>query len=546
MVFVILSNYLLLLSIFGYSFLYKKFLFKEKEFKISNIEILYGLIIILFLSLIINFFFPLKYFSLTIVILGIIIFIYGLYKKIYKINFIYYFFIILFISYISFYAGDNIDSPMYHLQILKWLMSEKISFGLANLEIRFGFNSSWHSIIALLNLSYDKFNSKYYLSAIILSTLIYETVKYRKNIEYSHILLFLVTTFLLIFSIAHPFRNGVILNQLGNPERDIANMIFFFFSIYIFLKIVEKNYDDKNLINLLIASTFFCLTTRLTMAPIILILFFTLYKSKNYKLINFNTIFLSIISFFWLIRSFFLSGCLFFPVSKTCIQTPWSVNIEEIVSIVNQAMSYAKTLPSLHRFNDYEYTLNSYQWVVPWFKNYFLEAALLQIGTVIILLSIFLILISKFLKFKIKIKNSDYFLLLILILTLFFWFKAPEIRFGWGPLIILPCLFAIISLKKIDFLSKFTQINKIISLISIILLFSFTSKSIKYFKSDELFITSKKSYDFSFIKKIGNFGGKDIYNCEWRGADYPNICVNTIKENYDIKVKSSYLFFKSY
>ena len=47
----------------------------------------------------------------------------------------------------------NVDSPMYHLQVIKWLSFHKISFGLSNLEIRLGFNSSWHSLVALLDLS---------------------------------------------------------------------------------------------------------------------------------------------------------------------------------------------------------------------------------------------------------------------------------------------------------------------------------------------------------------------------------------------------------
>ena len=40
---------------------------------------------------------------------------------------------------------------MYHMQIIKWLNSGKIVFGLSNLEIRFGSNS-WFELFLYFNL----------------------------------------------------------------------------------------------------------------------------------------------------------------------------------------------------------------------------------------------------------------------------------------------------------------------------------------------------------------------------------------------------------
>ena len=50
-------------------------------------------------------------------------------------------------------------TALYHLQILKWLTHHKISFGLSNLAIRLGFNSSWHSLVALLDINIYHFNA---------------------------------------------------------------------------------------------------------------------------------------------------------------------------------------------------------------------------------------------------------------------------------------------------------------------------------------------------------------------------------------------------
>ena len=243
MLIAIFSNYLLLMVILGYSFLLKKITFKNKDISVENIDLLYGLSLIIFISLFFNFFTPLIYIKPIIIILGFFIFMYAAYRKIFKINFFLYLVIIFFATFIAFYNNMNVDSPMYHLQVIKWLSFHKISLGLSNLEIRLGFNSSWHSLVALLDLTFDKFSAKYYISSLILSSLIYETVRHRTKINYSDIFLYLTISFLIFYSFLHPFKNGVILNHLGNPERDIVGMLFFFLIIFFFIrfrKILKK------------------------------------------------------------------------------------------------------------------------------------------------------------------------------------------------------------------------------------------------------------------------------------------------------------------
>ena len=446
----IFSNYLILTVILGYSLFLKKIFFVKNEITIKNIDLLYGLTLLIFISLFLNFFFPLKFFVHTVFVLGFLLFIYGLYKKFFDINFILYFFIIFFTTYVSFYSIYNIDSPMYHLQIIKWLSFHKISFGLSNLEIRLGFNSSWHSLLALLDLNIYKFTAKYYISSIILSAAIYETIRYKIKLNYSDIFLYLAISFLIFFSYLHPFKNGVILNHLGNPERDIVNMIFFFLIIYFFLKIRE-NQNNKNYINLLFLSLFLCLTSRMLMLPMIILLIYTLIENKNYKIINMSTIFLFIVSIFWVSRTFILSGCLFFPFYQTCFKTSWSVNVEEVKFFVEEAMRISRTLPTRNGVNDVDFSLNSYNWVGQWINDYFFSAALLQAGSIIIIFTASLLLILKFInKFKSIFEKSDLIILVSLIITMLLWFNAPETRYGLGLLISLPCFFIILLLKNLD------------------------------------------------------------------------------------------------
>ena len=551
MIYAIVSNYLILISIFGYSLFFKSKLYRTKKTIISNLDFLYGIFFLLFLSIFLNFFSPLMYFTIPIICVGVFLFLKGLRFKNFKINFFNYFIIIFLISFIAFYGRDNVDSPMYHLQIIKWLSLHKITFGIANLEIRLGFSSSWHSLLSLLNLTFGSFSAKYYLSAVIFSVIIYEVIK-KKEIKFSFLFLYIFLCYLFLFSYLHPFNNGVILNHLGNPERDLVSMFIYVFSFYIFIKIFEEqefSEKKKNLINILNICVFFCVSIRFINLLIILLPIFVFYKNRKYKIFNISNIFIFIVGIFWLIRNFILSGCFIFPIEQTCLETNWSVNIEAVQNLVNEAKRYSRTLPYLNGVEDYDYSLYSYKWLIPWIKNYLFTTALLQINLfIIIFVSASFVFKMIYFNFKnIDSKKIDHFEIIILILVFFstlLWMVSPEIRYAWGLLFVLPCFLITLFMKNFltNFIFKSNQ--KLVKSGFLIILLLFFIKNISLFKIDDFLTVPNRSLNFSNIEKIGSFSDFDIFFNNWKCGDYEGICVNTIKENYNIEKKYSYVFFK--
>ena len=549
MLLAIFSNYLLLMVILGYSFFLKKISFNGNDVTIKNIDILYGLSLLIFISLFFNYFFPLIYLTQITIIFGLLLFLYAAYKKVLKINFFVYFFIIFFTTSIAFYSNMNVDSPMYHLQVIKWLSHHKISFGLSNLEIRLGFNSSWHSLVALLDLNIYEFSVKYYISALVLSSLIYETIRRKSRLNYSDIFLKLTIALLIFYSFLHPFANGVILNHLGNPERDIVGMLFFFLIIFFFLKAFENQSDNKNYINLLTLSLFLCITTRLMMSPMIILLVIVLLKNKDYKIINFTNIFLLITSTLWVLRSFFLSGCLFFPFYQTCFKTSWAINIKEIQFFVEEAMRISRTLPTRNGVNDENFSLYGYEWVTQWINDYFFSAALLQIGGMIIITTTCLLLVINFIK-KYKSRNTisrpDLYVFICLFIVIFLWFvSAPETRYALGPLISLPCFFIIILFKKLNLKNFFIDQDIKLSLVMGVLFLLLISKNFIHYRLDDLFINNKIVHNYSHVEKIGKFSNINFFWGKFLCADFKEICVNTVKENYAIDEIFNYKVYKS-
>ena len=124
----------LITIIIGYSFLFKFFFNNQKAFKVNNIDFVFGIFFILFLSLFLNFFLPLEKTKLLISIVGLFLFIFSFYKKKLNINFLIIILFSIIFSFFTYWNGNNADSPVYHIQTINWITNYKITFGLAILD----------------------------------------------------------------------------------------------------------------------------------------------------------------------------------------------------------------------------------------------------------------------------------------------------------------------------------------------------------------------------------------------------------------------------
>lgn len=285
------------------------------------------------------------------------------------------------------------------------------------------------------------------------------------------------------------------------------------------------------------------------MAPMLILLFFVLYKNRKYKILNLTNILLFITSTLWILRSFFLSGCLFFPFSQSCFKTSWAVNVKEVVFFVEEAMRISRTLPTRNGVNDLNFSLNSFDWIPQWINDYYFSAALLQIGSILMILSFVFFLLVMLIKknsYKSFFNIADLCLIFCLILIIFLWFiSAPETRYALGPIISLPCLFVVILLKSLNFIKFIKHKDIRPSLIMGILCILLASKSFDNFQIKDLLLDNKNKHNYSHIVKIGKFNQQNFYWGNFLCADFKNICVNTIKENYKIDRILNYNVYKS-
>ena len=546
MIFSTTFNILILSTIIGFSYILKYFI-NSKNVNIYNRDVLYGLFFIFFLSLLINFVFPLKYFLLPFIVVGAISFLLCIYKKRLKINLFIHFLILFFMAFITYRHGDNIDSPMYHMQIIKWLSLEKVVFGLSNLELRFGINSLWFSFLSLFQFQFNEFNSIYILNFLPFSILFYEALEIKKK-NFSYIFLTLSISFLIFFSYLHPFANGIILNHLHNPEIDTVAMVFFIYCFYLFLKFQEeKNIDNFRLI---VLSAIICFYTKISYMAVLVfpILVIIMHYKMDLKKILINKLNLLILSsgVFWSLKSFINSGCLVFPVKLTCFNTSWSPDVNKIDKYSKIVKSFARDTRERLRYTDFEHTIYSFDWFVPWFKDYAVNTAMLKISALIIIISIFFIFFSYLLKLNRNIdidKRKNYLLcLLAIFLNLAVWFQAPEIRFGWGIIIVTACFFLSISLFYNKYFEHLSIKN--IKFLTILIFGLILYDNQQNLKIEKIITPYGKNFVYSKINKFANYNGFDFYfSNNWMCYDFKQICVNSIEDKYNPKRINGYLFF---
>ena len=383
--------------IIGNAYIFNFLFFKKKinEFNIFKDSIL-GFILIGFIGLLINFFFPInKLISSIFLVISLIIFFYFFYKFKKKNELVY---ILIFLTLTTFititYANINRpDAGLYHLPYIKLLNEDKIIIGLSNLHFRFGHTSIFQYISALyvnfffieefLNIPLAILPSLYFL--FLFKN--YTEALQKKN-EKDIITIFLIS----IFSL-YSFNR---FSSLGN---DGPASIFFLVLVINYLQIQNIKFLKSNDFYLISITSVFLLTLKPTMIFVLLFpfLFFLINKNKINLIKDIKFIFCVIFIILWTFKNVIISGCIIFPIKQTCLNNLIYSNIEIAKSSAIESEAWAKGYPDSKVKNGYEEYNKKFNWIKTWFDNH-LNIILEKVSPLLIL--IFLIISIYIYQFK--------------------------------------------------------------------------------------------------------------------------------------------------
>ena len=551
-------EYFFFILVFLSSTLGVGFFFKNKILKLSIISIgeigIIGLFSISFILTCFHFFLSISD-ELVILILLISASYYFLNFRILISKFInenYLILIFIFISlFIFFNYEPNEDFGFYHLPYIVNLKSEKIIFGLSNLQLNQGWNSIWLNLHSFFAFSFNEYKTTYilnilffiFINCIFINNIFFYQKDLLKNNQNAEILIkYFSIFFFSFFNIKYA--------RLNSYGIDVPSNYLAILSILYFIKVLYFNQNRLTNLKILYLLVFFAFMSRISNALFLLLPIYLTFKlnyfNKFFKSKTF--IFLSLFSLIWVTQQFIYTGCFVFPYIFFCSVEPfwYDANFIENFKLhtfyVNKSYSsYTGTL----NIDEYHKALN---WVPNWFERTKIEIIEYLIAFIIPILFII------YKKYK-KINNlnrslffniSFVYLILIVLSSLILWFlNSPVIRMGSHFIFII--IFFIIFILLNRFGQLRFKLNKKILYFLIVSIFIFSiQKNISRIKDKNTSVEFFPKFEQINYKTI-NINGYAINRVIEGSTIKSRLCWNvpflcSTSEDFSIKSIKSYLF----
>lgn len=428
---------------------------------------IFALFIIGNLSVIVNFFVPIKQIKLIWIFVLVFFTILNIKDKVQvenKFLFLFTLFIVPAILSISSYGLKfHFDSVDYHLNFQYWIRENKIVFGLSNLYIAYGWSTLYEYI-----LSNFWFGNKYlglHFINITFFTFFYNFIFY--NLVFNKdLLLKIISINIVLYSFFDNFginggANGFLNIQMVGKPDEAAGILFFITFLLIMRDYLKNEYSINNFL-LLSTLSLFAFQVKVVSSYLIFPLVLYLFKLKNKKYSKIQiSYFLYLLSnlVFFAIKNLFISGCLFFPIHQTCIN---SLSWTDTKSLQNFSRGVRE---------GNNLAINFTENILVWFNTWINHAYNFQIYTNLILSILIIWIVNKLFLNNVNkklSKNEVVVYLYVFFLVIAFFLTGPTLRYGFGLFLILISSLAI--KEKIP--KNIKQFNTLIYTTFVLLIFS--------------------------------------------------------------------------
>tara|TARA_B100002051_G_C16729867_1_gene637619 strand:- start:1134 stop:2705 length:1572 start_codon:yes stop_codon:yes gene_type:complete len=445
---------------------------------------LYGGILLAFLGLFLNFFISLgKNINTFILFIFLVYLVITQKKKIIKKVLISSVIIGLSCSILIIYENTyRPDAGLYHLPFINILNTEKIIIGLSNIHFRYGHTSIVQYLSAINNNWIFSDNGVVLPSAIIYISFLLYLIYEIKNVKNKNIFLF---NFLLISYLC------LKLNRYSDFGNDAPAHIYYFFLTSIALN-NYKNISKTRMGEIITLSAYIVYNKITLFIGSLATLIFLIIKKKIFffKIKPLIFIFLFTLAFF--LKNFLISGCIAFPIEKTCAQSIFwfdvgekGVSIAKTTIVENEAWTKG-WVDQKENIKNYEEYLSDYNWVKIWIKNHGKRTfnKLIPFLVFVLVLSLIILTIKnkshsdnkEYVKFSEK--KILYLFLLINFIGICLWFiKFPVFRYGYSYIILFIIFLTIIGLNNKIKLIDIQNLKKIFSYLLIFLIFILVTKN---------------------------------------------------------------------
>jgi hypothetical protein len=363
------------------------------------------------------------------------------------------------IARLSYEPSSHFDDGLYYSTSIRWLEEFGTVRGLANVNARIGFNSSWHVLQANFGFRFlhaglfNDMNGLIFLLMLLYSIggindLLKGASQWRSALRAFMMLPVLafyygMTSDLMLFSV----------NFLSSPTPDIPACLLTWLIFLLFLTRPNEGRDNRSMtltdILVVLYSAWAC-TIKFSTIPIFLLSAFLVYRlaaTRQVRQIIALGVGCLLIATPWVTRNVLISGYLLFPFSAIDIfHVRWKLPITEVRGHENAIKAFALGAPV-----DRPFTVPIFSWFPKWAAGLdFMRQVILGI-TILASICYFSIGIYFFFK-KRTAFFSRYLREIMVVITaiagIVFWIdKAPDFRFGYGFLTFYCMLFLVLACR---------------------------------------------------------------------------------------------------
>ena len=527
----------------------------KKNLVYFSSQLLYGLIIISFIALFLNFFFPLNKLLNTFILIFPIFFLIKK-KHIYFTKQFLLFLVISTVIIVLLIYESHVyrpDAGLYHLPYIKILNDEKILFGLSNLHFRYSHISIIQYLAAISNNIIFRENGIVFAQVLIASSVMINFLGkifyYIKSQKYNFHFFFLISASIFI---------AYKMNRYSEYGNDAPSHFLFFFLISELL-IIDRT-KIKDVANILILIPFI-IFNKITLILCIFFSFFLLKKINLTKLLKLKRVyFIIVFGLLWILKNIIVSGCILYPVKSLCISSLFWTDIKKVESVSIENEVWTKGWPdyilSIDKGGEQRVSKETYLkrffWLPYWSQNHLKK--ILNILLPYLAFLFFLIFIFYVMKKKIKrfiVDRTFLGLIILMFLSTLCWLlKIPVFRYGYSYIVSLICF--LFAYSSIHFNFRRSAKN-LFNILIVFLITIVTTKNLvriisstndynnhpwpKYYSMNE----NNQPADF----KINTFGDKIIFNPINGYCMYSSkICTNySLDDRLKMKKINSYYFF---
>jgi len=360
---------------------------------------------------------------------------------------------------------NNPDTGAYHLPSLKWIENYKVIKGIANVHSRFGFNYQYLVLCAVYSFSFLNIASAHAMNGyLMLMSVLYiigslDYYRERKLSQQDFIKL-IVLFFIINMN-----------NAISSLSPDFPTTVMVITAIFLIVKkiVAKTTYQLDDDAKMIFIISIGALLFKISSIPVFLfsLLFIIPLLKKKFKTFLF-LVFIGIIAVTpYLIRNYFISGYLVYPLYKLDIfNVPWKVPKSIIIYEKEVIRSFALGLEYGKPYPPAKELLQS------WWS--YLKNANSAYPYIIMLLAVCVIMNVSYLIYSFTLRKTGqtkewFFLSVIFFICLaYWWLNAPDPRFGNG--FIVPFIAITVSFFSGFFRKKFPVfiINGLLIMLSVL------------------------------------------------------------------------------